>query len=368
MTDETTWPSIGAFADSVDRALTEVRAVLTVEDYIAMGIDEESAAVMASQAAREAANPVVLAPVVTLADIEASVAARDADDCGLRGRWGCSLPAGHDGDCIKTCINHFWKRLGEGTESCPLEPALARYGHLCGPCFGRARHKLHETVDILAFIRSQVPPAMESARGPRVSGTREAPIPMNAQASDDSHDLFGQINYWMGNLAEALGIRPPLVTITFQRRTGESLPPFWGDPFGASVAMENIVDWYEGHERSIVRDLAPLTVLAWCGFIDDVVHEFRSRYRMAPTRPRRARPRVCPVCGEPTVTADFGRFSADVSCSHCGHVVPPAEQDAFVSWGESTNPPALSLACDRGRHNQCGWVDCPCTCHDHRAA
>ncbi|WP_066041943.1 hypothetical protein [Herbiconiux solani] len=374
MTDETTtWPTIGAFADSVDRALTEVRAVLTVEDYLAMGIDEESAEVMASQAAREAANGTPDARESIRAAIDAVEAAVASRECTLSGRWNCSLPAGHDPEvqpCVKTCVNHFWKRTGESDEVCGIEPALAKFGHLCGPCFGRARRQLRDLIEVLPFIRSQVQPSMESARGPRVSGTREAPIPLNAQAVEDSHDLFQRVNEWMAQFDESLGLGASLVMLTWYRRSGERLPDFWADEYAARLVMTDLAAWYETHERRIVSGLPPLTVKAWTEDIADIGREFRGRYKLTAPRERVVSPRRCPECEEYAVAAEVGLgHQLYVWCQHCGTVIDAAEHAPDFKAAERAATVTISLPCEQGKHKQCGWAECPCDCHhEHRAA
>jgi hypothetical protein len=93
-------------------------------------------------------------------------------------------------------------------------------------------------------------------------------------------------------------------------------------------------------------------VHAWCIFLNDTGHDFCNRYQMASVGPRRTRPRQCPTRGEFGVAADFGAFSVDVSCTHCGQVISSAEQDEYVSWAEMGPAQPISLACDRGRHAQ----------------
>ncbi|QJU52946.1 hypothetical protein SCB71_06395 [Herbiconiux sp. KACC 21604] len=342
---------------------------LTAEQYMALGYDEESALQEAAYAARTAANSPEVDPEgidAQIAAVEAAVASRV---CTLSGRWGCTLPAGHTGDCVKTCVNHFWKRLGEGTEMCPIEPAYVKFGHLCGPCFGRLKGRLRELVTILPHIRSMVTPSLGAGDGPRVSGTKEQPLPMNATAVEDSHDLFERVNEWMAQFNESLGLGVSLATLTWMRRSGDSIPVAWADEYGSKLAMLDIATWYETHELTIVSALPPLTVKAWWDDLDDMTRQYRARYKLTDGRQRVPIAPACTECGEREVEvrADGGRL-IDVRCRHCETVFNAREHKAIFDAAERAVTLVISLQCDQGHHKQCRWVDCPCGCHEKSVA
>jgi hypothetical protein len=336
---------------------------------MAQGIPEDTAEIFATEMATGGLRKPRTTRTLTDDEIAAEIARRTALTCNRSGRHGCTLHAGHDGDCILLCAAHPFRMAAlqpADGDACDIEPVLARYGHLCGPCYGRARNNLHQAPQLLAHIRGQVVPAMESARGPRVSGTKDAPIPLRADPLHDADDLYAQIVNWVVSFARETGTRPPAAAVAFLRQQADAvrLPSWARDGASAYTLAEDLVRWYEQHELTIVTALHPLTVRSWCDDIGAIIGAYRSRYPQAEKRPRQAAARECPVCGEHTVRAEFYAAGVQVECSHCGHVVPEAEHDRFVDWAETTSAPrALSLQCDRGRHHLCGWVDCPCSCH-----
>lgn len=344
------------------------------KQYLEQGIDEDSAAVLAGWAARGRLVRPEADRTLTDEQIAAETARRAALACERSGRYGCSLLRDHDGDCVLLCAAHPFRMAAlqpADGESCEIEPVPARYGHLCGPCYGRARHMLHQAPQLLAHIRSQVVPSMESARSPRVSGTKDAPIPLRADPVNDADDLYAQVVNWVVSFARQTGTRPPAAATAFLKvqADAERLPSWARDGASAYTLMEDLVRWYEQHELTIVTALPPLTVRAWCDDIGTIIGAYRSRYPQADRPQRRAAPRECPVCGEQAVRAEYYAAGVQVECGHCGHVIPEAEHDKFVDWAETTSAPrALSLACDRRRHHLCGWVDCGCTCHTNREA
>jgi hypothetical protein len=345
------------------------------EHFRRRGVVEDTAAILAIEAASGRLGTVKVKRGLTDDEITAEVARRAALVCERSGRYGCSLLADHDGDCVLLCAAHPFRMALlqpiDGVDACDIEPVLARFGHLCGPCYGRARNNLHQAPQLLAHIRGQVVPSMESARGPRVSGTRDAPIPLRPDPVHDADDLYSQIVNWIVAFARQTGIRPPATAVAFlQQSVDAARLPSWARGQAAAYTLaEDLVRWYEQHELQLMTALPPLTVRAWCDDIDAIVGAFRKRYPQAERKPRQAAPRECPTCGENAVVVEFYAAGVEVECRHCGERIPEAQHDAYVDWAEtSATPRAVSLVCDRGRHHLCGWVDCSCSCHTDRAA
>ncbi|WP_382307321.1 hypothetical protein [Herbiconiux sp. UC225_62] len=369
MTEEaTTWPTIAAFIDTAETALTTQQHFY--RQYIADGMPEDTAEILSIEAASGAFKAPRTASRFTdeeIAAVEAAVAARD---CVKQGRWGCSLGAGHDGDCLKTCVNHFWRRLGEGSETCSIEPARARFGHLCGPCFGRAQSDMLQTPQLIAHIRSLVVPSMESARGPRVSGTRDAPIPLRPEPVEDADELYAQVVNWVISFARQLGIMPPpsVLPVLTAEQDAVRLPVYGWNPEAAEWLLRDAAVWYELHETRIVTTLPPLTVKAWCEDIGSIVRHYRSKYPQAERAKRKPERRPCEVCQSVAVVVEFFPTGWHVACTHCGNVVPAEQHDEAVDWAQTSIPQRLSLACDRGRHKSCASFNCTCDCHTERTA
>ncbi|WP_291053687.1 hypothetical protein [Herbiconiux sp.] len=369
MDDPTTWPNVTAFVESVEQGLdTEAGHYARLR---AQGIPEDTAEILA----HELATGMLPAPVEPDVDelVAARAAKREAQQCHRRGRDRCTLGVGHDGECFEHCAAHPFGLVDIATDGyladwCDIVPIEARYGHLCGPCFGRARNDLHQAPQLLAHIRGQVVPSLESARGPRVSGTREAPIPLRPDPVDDADDLYAAVVNWIVSFARQTGTRPPATAIAFLKASTDAarLPSWARDQASAYTIMDDLVRWYEHHDLAMVTALPPLTVRAWCEDIGAIVGSFRSRYPQAPRKPRQASKRVCPTCGERAVGTKFYAAGVEVSCDHCGEVIPPEQHDEFVDWAGTT--PVRSLACDRRRHKQCDSFHCACECHEQRAA
>lgn len=339
-------------------------------DYLAAGIPEDTAAVLA----RHAAAGTLGNAKVDTESVEREIAAHSARlaalVCERFGRFGCSLHRDHLGDCVKLCAVHPFRPIDDDGESVTIAPVYARFGHLCGPCYGRARHNLQQAPQLLAHIRSQVVPSMESARGPRVSGSREAPIPLRPDPVDDADDLYAQLVNWIVSFARQTGVRPPASAVAFLNLDADAvrLPSWARDQASAYTLADDLVRWYEQHETTIVSKLPPLTVKAWCEDIGTIVGAFRSRYPQADRKPRQAKARECPTCGEHAMHAEFYAAGVQVECAHCGEIIPEDQHDQYVDWAEKTPMRAISLACDRGKHHICGWIDCPCDCHERKAA
>ncbi|QJU54363.1 hypothetical protein SCB71_14550 [Herbiconiux sp. KACC 21604] len=362
-------------AETINQAMRRFRTEADLfQQYIAQGIDEDSAAILAGWATRGRPQNAGTAAGLSDAEIDAEIARRASRVCELSGVHGCSLGAHHDGDCILLCAAHPFGLVGtqtdlvDGAEWSDITPIEARYGHLCGPCFGRARNDLHQAPQLLAHIRAQVVPSMGSARGPRVSGTREAPIPLRPDPVDDADDLYAQVVNWIVSFARHTSARPPATAIAFLKASTDAarLPSWARDQASAFTLMDDLVRWYEHHGLTIVTALPPLTVKAWCDDIAQIIGSFRSRYPQAPRKPRQGAKRECPTCGEREVSPKFYAAGTEVSCDHCGETIPAAEHDDYVDWAETT--PVRSLSCDRGRHQQCASFNCACECHDQRAA
>jgi hypothetical protein len=236
------------------------------------------------------------------------------------------------------CINHPWLVVSEDDDVCVIAPNVeARFGCLCGPCYGRVRWMLRQTPQLVAHIRAQVTPTVQAAAyGAKVGGTPERRLPMREQAVEDADDLFSQLANWMLTFADVLHVTGPYATLPYRGEEDGAtrLPPFALDQAGAHRAVENLVEWYEKRELAIVTATAPLDVRAWIDDLTEYTGRLHGRYPDAPRKPRSAKPRVCPVCEERAVVATFLAAGAEVACTHCGWTADEHEVDQYVDWSE----------------------------------
>lgn len=231
------------------------------------------------------------------------------------------------------CAVHAAYTLPDDLDQAPR----ARFGCLCGPCYGRIRWMLRQTPQLVAHIRAQVTPGVQAAAyGAKVSGTAERRLPMREQAVEDADDLFSQLANYMLGFAEVLHVTGPYATLPYRGEEDGAtrLPPFALDQAGAHRAVENLVEWYEKRELAIVTASDPDDVRAWHDDLAEYTGRLFGRYPQAPRKPRAARPRLCPVCGELEVRAVFLAAGAEVSCSHCGWTADEHEVDQYVDWSE----------------------------------
>jgi hypothetical protein len=316
---------------------------ITQQDYVAQfirdGMPEDTAEILAAEIASGALVPGAPGDVdeQEQEQIRVTVAAIVAPpSCRRSGLFGCHLGASHDGDCLELCAIHPFTSTTADDEACELVPVPARYGHLCGPCYGRIRHQLRQTPQLISHIRSLVAPSIESARGPRVSGTPDRRLPIREQAVEDADDLFSMLVNTMIKLAADIDSLPPYAALPYrgEEAGAAGLPPFALEQRAAHAAVENLVQWHEKRELRIVTLLRPDLLRAWHDDLADYVSTLYGRYPEAPRKLRQAKPRLCPVCEELEVRAVFLAAGAEVRCTHCGWTADQTETEKYVDWTE----------------------------------
>lgn len=219
----------------------------------------------------------------------------------------------------------------------PTEIPPARFGPLCGHCYGRTRWMLRQTPQLIAHIRSHVAPGVQAAAyGAKVSGSKERRLPIREQAVEDADDLFSQLGNWMLTFAKALGVTGPYSTLPYDGEQGVTrLPPFALEQGPAFRAVENLVEWYERRELRIIEGTPRDDVRVWYQDLAEYTSTLYARYPEAPRRPRDAKPRVCPVCESTAVRAVFLAAGVEVRCSHCEWTADPTEVEKYVDWSEA---------------------------------
>ncbi|TFD80860.1 hypothetical protein [Cryobacterium psychrophilum] len=200
--------------------------------------------------------------------------------------------------------------------------AQAAKGQLCEWCFKRLLSHLEEAPDLVAHIRAQVIPAMGGAQGERVDASKEAPLPLRADAMEDTDDLFGRLVDWAAALAAEMGVKPPEAAVGlwdgadqcrgFRAATG---------PVAAYRLALEVTKWLSGRAESIAY--LP-SAEAFTTAVIELVRTYRKRYPMAPRPPRRYQPKPCPVCNEAALFVHWPDNTAagvEVKCEVCHHVV-----------------------------------------------
>lgn len=234
----------------------------------------------------------------------------------------------HDPDCLTMTLP---ADIAPDCEGCA--PAEARYGNLCGKCFGRTRFLLGQTPDLIAHILPQVIPSMAIASGERVSGGGfKAPLPLQAQALEDANDLYAQLMNWMISHARSNGLRPPVLALGYARLDDDARGlPSWSTPATARDYVQSLADWYGKHEL-VIAGGPPASVQAWVDDLGEMLRTLNGRYPQAPRRTQPAAPRPCEICEQREVRATWHGETVEVRCSACGWSVPDAEVQRYVEW------------------------------------
>ena len=234
----------------------------------------------------------------------------------------------HDPDCLTMTLP---ADIAPDCEGCA--PAEARYGHLCGKCFGRTRFLLGQTPDLIAHILPQVIPSTAIATGERVSGGGfKAPLPLQAQPLEDANDLYAQLMNWMISHARSNGLRPPVLALGYARLDDDARGlPSWSTPATARDYVQSLVDWYGKHEL-VIAGGPPASVQAWVDDLGEMLRTLNGRYPQAPRRKDSAAHRPCPTCDMREVRVRWYGDEAQVVCDNCMQVIDPAAAGKYFDW------------------------------------
>jgi hypothetical protein len=195
----------------------------------------------------------------------------------------------------------------------------------------RARQRLLEAPSIISWVRAQLTPAMGGAQDgmPRPPSQTSAPLPLRADAVDDSDDAFARILYWVAYWANLYEETAPALVVTHWRVQGETAGFRAGiTPEGVSGLVRTATTWLLAHQDRILMHEDART------YLDDVTDIIWQLHRSYPTAPRPARgvlDRPCPVCDHFAFGAEWPDHS-DISwpdhppvddftlrCSFCEH-------------------------------------------------
>lgn len=197
----------------------------------------------------------------------------------------------------------------------------------------RARRRLLEVAGLVAYVRTLVVPAMGGASdGMPRAASKTAPLPLRADAVDDSDDAYARLLEWVSYWARELATEPP-VAVQVKWRAKDEPDGFRAGttPAGAGLLVKLVTTWLLTHQDRIV---VHASAQAYLDDVADMVWKLRAKYPRAPRPERGVLERPCPVCDRFTFGASWpGEAAVDefeLVCSFCGHTEQAA---AFIREG-----------------------------------
>lgn len=260
---------------------------------------------------------------------------------------GCTVDGEHLADCPHRDTDHEHDDCG--CDGCL--PVEAADGVLCRRCASRTRKALFDAAEVVAWLAENVTPSGVFEEDQRVTGSREAPAPLDVTAVDLIDRIVTPLASWAVTHAETVGVKPPDLTLaraTTDHRpvndAGDTVPlattdrPRTADRVNgakdtatAAVLVGQLADWHHQYFDSITRQ-------PYAGdWVTEITEAVRAAKRRYPTEPRARRLYVpCPRCDLRTL------FEPAVKG------VPTYHPD-----GTLMSAPALAVYCDNG---ECGAV------------
>ena len=185
----------------------------------------------------------------------------------------------------------------------------------------RARRSLLEAPELILFIRLLVTPRLGGQQDglPRPA-SKNAPLPLRAEAVDDTDDLFARLLEWVDYWAAAFKTPAPSIAQVHRSKTGE--PAGFRSSTtadGAAALTKQLTLWLLARHDLIAQDNAGLVYFE---DIAEMAWKLRGRYPMTPRAPRGVIDRPCPVCDQFAYGASWTGESAtdfELRCSHCEH-------------------------------------------------
>lgn len=244
----------------------------------------------------------------------------------------------------------------------------------------RARKALGIIPDVIFHIRTLIEAAAgRSERGVEISVES---TPLIAQWVDDSDELYANLVDWVGYWARQMETMPTATAAVAWRSFDDSHSSIGNvdntvngfkagtTPAGARMLTRLQTMWLLGKNPQIL--LHPSASVYQDG-ITDIIYKLRSRYPTAPRPERLVSPRVCEVCGQPEMVAEWPEDGSQdvhdvvIHCGGdlgCGRVIETTPKE-IAKWLSLDDPVKVrSQECVRLKHKACESVHCDCSCHD----
>jgi hypothetical protein len=183
----------------------------------------------------------------------------------------------------------------------------------------RTRRHLEQTPDLVAHMLSLVAPQAGTTKyAPRVSGSKDPGLPLNARALEDANNLYAQLVNWAISHAHTLEVKPPSISLAWARKQVDCDGfPSWATVSDAAELTFDIADWLVmGGEKISHTPSAEV----YFDDVHDIVNPLYGRYQWAQTR-QVVSAVTCPVCDNRTVIVDFDAEPLSVACTFCGHPI-----------------------------------------------
>lgn len=256
-----------------------------------------------------------------------------AVDVGEPCARGCTRGGKHRPTCSCGADGHDHDEQCAACAGCL--PRGAALGRLCTPCAGRVTRALLDAGDLAAWLLENVMPG-STPDAPRVSGSREAPVPLSLTALDDADELHATLATWVMRYTRWTGLAGPATTGTATRprlidRDGhhhtERRPTGLRPEAGATVTAQ-LAAWLLAHQEGLAHhEAAPF----WHDEIVGIVRLANAHFPRAD--PARKLPIPCPSCDRvllymhPPVAAGH---PVTVACAadECGRIL--TEGDYYV--------------------------------------
>lgn len=170
------------------------------------------------------------------------------------------------------------------------------------------------------------------AQGSRVSGSKDIPLPLNAQALEDANSLYAQLANWAIGHARALGQTPPASVLGWYRLDQDCDGfPSWATLEDAAALVKAVADWLSWWEYPIAA--LPSASTYWDD-IQELIEPTAKRYK-AHIRTDVVAAEDCPICAKARtviVNEDPDTSEVVVACTFCGYVVPHEFRKKYVAW------------------------------------
>jgi len=204
---------------------------------------------------------------------------------------------------------------------------------LLGLAAARTRNRLVSAPALVGYIRALMVPGLGGAQdGMPRAASKTAPLPLRADAVDDTDDVWARLLYWVNYWAGIYQAAPPSAVLVHWARDREAAGlRAETTAAGATRLLDVVTQWLlVRHDRIRTHE----TGQTYFDDVSEMLHSLRKKYPTAPTPPRGVLDRPCPVCDR----FNYGASWPDdapvdgfvLSCSFCGHTEDAA---AFIRAG-----------------------------------